>query len=191
MKKKLLSLLMAGAVVAGSTVPAFAQTYIDDDTQTIEAPVTVSGTVTNQTGGAPAGKIQVEVPTRLTFSVDQKGNFKAGQYSIKNSGAENIQVLVGDFQEKIANGGITVKNHSTNLANENRATVKLALVGNTEHVDLADLASKPDTAISIIPAGGSDNIRLMGAAGEQPDNGVDQNGASEEFNLIFKIKKHS
>ena len=191
MKKKLLSLLMAGAVVAGSTVPAFAQTYIDDDTQTIEAPVTVSGTVSNQTGGAPAGKIQVEVPTRLTFTVDQKGNFKAAQYSIKNSGSEPVQVLVGDFQETNTKGGITLKEHGDNIDTLDRSNIKLALKGNISYVDLADMQTYADTKISEIPAGGTDSIQLLGAAGKgtSSGNGVDQNGASEDFNLIFKIKK--
>lgn len=189
MKKKLLSLLMAGAVVAGTSVQAFAQTYIDNDTQTIDANVTVSGTISDQNGNAPSGKIQVEVPTKLTFTVDAKGNFKAAQYAIKNSGSAPVQVLVGDFQETNTSGGITLKKHSESLAGANRATVQLALVGNNDYVDLANVSAKATTPISIIAAGDTNNIQLKGAAGTTPDGSLDQSGESEDFNLIFKIKK--
>ena len=191
MKKKLLSLLMAGAVVAGTTMPAQAQTYTENAADTIEANVTVSGTIRDSKGNAPAGKIQVEVPTKLSFTVDQNGAFTAGQYSIKNSGAEEVQVLVGDFQETNVRGGITLEGHGENMDSLDRSHIQLALKGNTSYVDLSDMPGSADTKISVIPAGGSDNIQLLGAAGKATtnSNGVDQNGASEDFTLIFKIKK--
>ena len=188
MKKKLLSLLMAGAVVAGTSVQAFAQTYTGNAADTIEANVTVSGTIRDAQGNAPAGKIQVEVPTKLSFTIDQNGAFTAGQYAIKNSGSETVQVLLGSFQETDPTGGINLKKFGENLDSVDRSNVKLALKGNVAHVDLADKASA-DTKISEIKAGASDNIQLLGAAGKQPGGAVDQNGASEDFNLIFKIKK--
>ena len=191
MKKKLLSLLMAGAVVAGATVPAYAQTqtYTKNDTETIEADVTVSGTIKNKDGNAPAGKIQVEVPTKLSFTVDQNGNFTAVQYSIKNSGSEAVQVLVGDFTESNPRGGITLKGHGENMDSLDRSNVQLALKGNTGYVDLS--AVNTSQQISIINPGASDSIQLLGAAGKDKtaSHAVEKNGASEEFNLVFKIKK--
>ena len=189
MKKKLLSLLMAGAVVAGTTMPAQAQTYTENAADTIEANVTVSGTIRDSKGNAPAGKIQVEVPTKLSFTIDQNGKFTAGQYSIKNSGSEAVQVLVGDFTEADPNGGITLKGHSETMSNFDRSNIQLALVGNEGYVDLA--AVNPDTEISRIDGGDSDNIQLLGAAGDNlsSNSAVDQHGESEDFELVFKIKK--
>ena len=78
MKKKFLPLLMAGMVVVGTTglVNADTKTLTGNDTETLQSNVSVSGTVSNQQGTAPAGKITVELPTRMAFAVDQKGNFK-------------------------------------------------------------------------------------------------------------------
>ena len=59
MKKKVLSLLMAAAVVATTAVPAHAQTYEANDTETINANVTVTGTVSDIDGTAPQGKMWI------------------------------------------------------------------------------------------------------------------------------------
>ena len=189
MKKKLLSLLMAAAVVAGSTVPTFAQTYEANDTQTIDADVKVTGTVSNNKGIAPAGKIQVEVPTTLSFTVDKDGQFDAAQYTITNKSQSDIQVLVGSFKETNIGGGITLVGHSDSLSGKDRSHVQLALRGNRGHVDLA--AVNTNTQISVITGGNTDNIQLLGAAGDarKTSNAVDQSGASEKFELVFKIKK--
>ena len=189
MKKKLLSLLMAGAVVAGTAVPAHAQTYIKNESETIEANVTVTGTIKDQNGNAPAGKIQVEVPTTLTFTVDQKGVFDAAQYTITNKSQDAIKVTVGSFKETNKLGGITLKTHSQGLNGLDRSNIQLALVGNEGYVDLA--AVNPDTEISRIDGGDSDNIQLLGAAGDNlsSNSAVDQHGESEDFELVFKIKK--
>lgn len=191
MKKKLLSLLMAGAVVAGSSVQAFAQTYQAAESQTIDANVTVTGTVDNAKGIAPAGKIQVEVPTTLTFTVDKDGQFDAARYTISNKSQSSIQVLVGSFKESKIGGGIELVRHGDSLDAEDRSHVKMALVGNEGYVDLADVATKANSPISIIAGGDTDNIQLLGAAGKQSGGAVDKDGATEDFELVFKIKKHS
>ena len=193
MKKKLLSLLMAGAVVAGTTMPAYAQNYQAAESQTIDANVTVTGTVDNADGIAPAGKIQVEVPTTLSFTVDKDGQFDAAKYTISNKSQSTIQVLVGSFKESKISGGITLVQHGQSLKGQDRSHVQLALRGNEGYVDLADVTSKANSPISIIAGGDTDNIQLLGAAGDTatPGTGVDKDGASEDFELVFKIKKHS
>ncbi|MBQ6819672.1 MAG: hypothetical protein IJO26_00065 [Clostridium sp.] len=191
MKKKVLSLLMAAAVVATVSAPASAQTYEANSTETIDANVTVTGTVSDIQGTAPAGKIQVEVPTTLSFTVDQDGNFKAPTYTITNKSAEAVQVLVGSFQETNIGGGITLVGHADDLSTADRSSVKLALKGNAGYVDLA--AVDTTTKISVIESNDTDNIQLLGVSGLQSQNGttVDDNGASEDFNLVFKIKKNN
>jgi hypothetical protein len=189
MKKKLLSLLMAGVMVAGMSVTASAQTQTitGDDTQTYDANVKVTGTVTNDQGEAPAGKIQVEVPTTLSFTVDQSSNFKAPTYTIANKSAEAVVVSVGSFKETDDKGGITLHKNTEDIASEDRSHVKLTLKGNSGEVDLAAV----DTAIVIseIDSNNTDNIQLIGVAGESSGTAVDADGTSEEFNLVFKIKK--
>lgn len=190
MKKKFLSLLMAAAVVATTAVPAHAtsQTITGDDTQTYDANVTVTGTVTTVDGTAPAGKIQVEVPTTLSFTVDQAGNFTAPTYTISNKSAEAVSVSVGSFKETNVGGGITLVEKTGDLTGLDRANVKLTLRGNEAEVDLASVDT--NVVISTIESNNSDNIQLVGEAGTAAQLvDVDDNGASEDFNLVFKIKK--
>lgn len=190
MKKKVLSLLMAAAVIGTTAVPAYAQTYEANDTQTIDANVTVTGTVSDRQGTAPAGKIQVEVPTTLSFTVDQAGNFDAPTYTISNKSSVPVSVTVGSFKETINGGGITVLGHGQDLSNSDRSNVKLALKGNNGYVDLATVNT--DEVISIIAESNSDTIQLLGEAGTAAQSvDVDDKGASEDFNLVFKIKKNS
>ena len=194
MKKKFLPLLMAGMVVVGTTglVNADTTTVTGNDTQTLQSSVTVSGTVSNQDGTAPDGKITVELPTRMAFAVDKKGTLTGGTYTVKNSSKDAIDVYVAEFTK--TSGDIEVK--ETITGTDNRSKVKLELTGNEGTVNLADsrLNTSADDGIKVANIEGNNtrNITLAGEAGKAEDSsGVDLNGASAEFNMVFKVKKHS
>ncbi len=68
----------------------------------------VTGTVTKKDGSAPDGKIEVELPTTMSFSVDQKGNFSAGDFKVTNHSSTDIQVSVSGFMDLTPTSGITV-----------------------------------------------------------------------------------
>lgn len=194
MKKKFLPLLMAGMVVVGTTglVNADTTTVTGNDTQTLQSSVTVSGTVSNKQGTAPEGKITVELPTRMSFAVDQKSNVVGGTYTVKNSSKEAIDVYVSEFTK--TSGDIEVK--ETISSSDNRSKVKLELTGNEGTVNLANssLNTSADDGIKVANIEGNNtrNITLAGEAGKAEDSsGVDLNGASAEFNMVFKVKKHS
>ena len=194
MKKKFLPLLMAGMVVVGTTglVNADTTTVTGNDTQTLQSSVTVSGTVSNKQGTAPDGKITVELPTRMAFAVDQKSNVVGGTYTVKNSSKEAIDVYVSEFTK--TSGNINVIQDIVS-GTSNRADVKLELTGNADTVNLADSrlnTSGDGIKVANIEGNNTGNITLAGKAGTEEDqNGVDQNGASAEFNMVFKVKKHS
>ena len=193
MKKKFLPLLMAGMVVVGTTglVNADTTTVTGNDTQTLQSSVTVSGTVSNKQGTAPEGKITVELPTRMAFAVDQKSNVVGGTYTVKNSSKDAIDVYVAEFTK--TSGNIEVKN--TIAGDDNRSKVKLELTGNEATVNLADNqlnTSSDGIKVANVEGNNTGNITLAGQAGTAADeSGVDQNGASGEFNMVFKVKKHS
>ena len=193
MKKKLLSLLMAGAVVAGSTVQAFAQTYNVLDTDTINAQVKVTGQVTDNQGNAPAGRLEVEVPTALSFTVDNQGRLTAGNFTITNRSQADVDVKVGSFKETIKNGGITLHNNITNFdTTYDRSNVCLVLRGSGQDVILMD--GMQEQQLETIKGGQTATIQVLGAAGTQQatqNTGVDTNGANETFDLVFKISKHN
>ena len=194
MKKKFLPLLMAGMVVVGTTglVNADTTTVTGNDTQTLQSSVTVSGTVSNKQGTAPDGKITVELPTRMAFAVDQKSNVVGGTYTVKNSSKDAIDVYVAEFTK--TSGNIEVK--ETISGEDNRSKVKLELTaGNGDKVNLADSrlnTSGDGIKVANIEGNNTGSITLAGEAGKKDDpTGVDQNGASAEFNMVFKVKKHS
>ena len=196
MKKKFLPLLMAGMVVVGTTglVNADTTTVTGNDTQTLQSSVTVSGSVSNKQGVAPEGKITVELPTRMSFAVDQKSNVVGGTYTVKNSSKEAIDVYVAEFTR--TSGNINVVEELD--GESTRAHVKLELTGTGNGNNKVNLAnnqlntSSDGIKVANVEGNNTGNITLAGEAGKKDDpNGVDQNGASAEFNMVFKVKKHS
>ena len=190
MKKKLLQLLMAGMVVVGTTglvnADTTTTTVTGNNTQTLQSSVTVSGSVTTSQGEAPEGKITVELPTRMAFAVDQKGNLTGGTYTVKNSSKEGIDVFVSEFKQ--TEGTIEVVNQIQD--SYNRSKVKLTLTGNqSDPVNLHNIST--DKLVAKIDANNSESIILNGEAGKQEDETVDDNGATGQFNMVFKVKKAS
>ena len=133
MKKKFLGLALATMVALPATsVYAAGENNIINgvDTQTYTQNVKVSGSVSNKEGIAPAGKIEVELPTSMTFSVDEASNFKGVEYNVQNRSSVGVDVLVSEF--RAGDGNITVKPKSEltrDKANLNRSNVYLELVG--------------------------------------------------------------
>ena len=190
MKKKFLPLLMAGMVVVGTTglvnADTTTTTVTGNDTQTLQSSVTVSGTVSNQDGTAPDGKITVELPTRMAFAVDQKSNVVGGTYTVKNSSKDAIDVYVSEFKK--TEGTIEVVDQIQ--SSDSRSKVKLTLTGNqSAPVNLHNIST--DQLVAKIGANNSESIILNGEAGKQDDGTVDANGATGQFNMVFKVKKAS
>ena len=192
MKKKFLPLLMAGMVVVGTTglVNADTTTVTGNDTETLQSSVTVSGSVTTSQGVAPEGKLTVELPTRMAFAVDQSGNLTGGTYTVKNSSKDNIDVYVSEFKKTSGNIELV---ENIDSGNSNRGQVKLTLTGDQgSPVNLKTIETNPqDTLLAAIGANDSESIILGGEAGTQTDATIDRDGATGQFNMVFKVKKHS
>ena len=194
MKKKFLPLLMAGMVVLGTTglvnADTTTTTVTGNYTQTLQSNVTVSGSVTTNQGEAPEGKITVELPTKMAFAVDKVGNLTGGTYTVKNSSKDAIDVYVSEFRR--TSGDIEVK-QTISSDTDNRSKVKLELTGNTgTAVNLADSqldGTSDGVKVANVKGNNTGNITLTGEAGKADESGVDQNGASAEFNMVFKVKK--
>lgn len=118
MKKKFLSLMMAAAVVATTSVSAFADvrdgvTYPDsanvktqDDTDATSN-VTITGNVADDKGNMPTASFKVTVPTAASFTVN-KGGFIGANLEVKNEGTQEIEVYAQSFSR--VNGGTGVIN---------------------------------------------------------------------------------
>ena len=199
MKKKFLGLAMAAMVALPAAAYADTVQWNEGDTKDVE--VTVSGSVKSNTGIAPQGKLEVELPVSMDFSVDKNGTFNGTSYNVTNRIQHDVAVSVADFTETNKQGGIKLldKNQLSTLnTSGKRNEVIMALVGdNNEHVDLGafDKAVDSKKELLVVPKNnGVGTIQLEGIAGKQAidSNGDvdDTTGVAETFKLVFQIKKH-
>ena len=216
MKKKFLGLALAAAVALPATTA-----YAASDTQSIEmgknetqnVEVPVSGSIRNKQGQAPEGRIEVELPTKMAFTVDQDGNLPSTTYTIQNrSQGESIDVSVASFSggSTATEGGSNgIKLHQSGTVTghredkyRNEIELKLTNAQDTsKSVDLGNFKNISDEnqkLLATVKSGQTNSIVLSGVAGKKPSAGavsdstdVDSKGANEEFNLVFSIKKHS
>lgn len=197
MKKKFLGLAMAAMVALPAA--AYADTAQWNEGETKDVNVTVTGSVKNANGLAPQGKLEVELPVSMDFSVDQNGAFVGTTYKVTNKSQSKVAVSVADFSETDPNGGITIlpKSNKDTIDQQGRDNVIIALVGeNGKHVDLGafDKNEDPKKELLVINENnGVGTIELTGKAGKEAITGkgtvTNDTGVSETFKLVFQIKK--
>lgn len=201
MKKKLLSLVLAGAMVASTSVSAFADvTTVTTDGQ--QVPVTIKGSVNGQ-GNKPApGTLSVTVPTTLSFIVKNDGSVEGSYIKVQNNGTQPIKVYAYEFVDKTESSGITV--HNTGDLSK-KSDVSLTLSGrdgiacfNSETISATDKGvytsnntkgTSDGVLISNISIGQSDDLNLEGRAGTGALDQNDTEGITDTFTLKLKIKK--
>lgn len=101
MKKKLLSLVLAGAMVASTSVSAFADTNTqeyDISRGTAEHRVNIEGHVENSKGETVPGTISVTVPTSVAFTINSNGDITGGKIKIVNKSKEKVEVVAKSLQ---------------------------------------------------------------------------------------------
>ena len=108
MKKKFLSLMMAAAVVATTSVNAFASSDATVTTDGEEVDVTITGSVNDERNNPPEGTISVTIPTALAFTVDSTGNFKGTSLDVVNNGTQKVDVYAYQFVDGTGAGDIEV-----------------------------------------------------------------------------------
>ena len=209
MKKKFLGLALAAAVALPATSVYAAegyQTIQGEDNATLNHNVKVTGEVKTADGSAAAGKIEVELPTTMAFAVDQNSNLRGASYNVSNRSGCGIDVSVSSFSK--TTGDITVKpmtemDDESELINLDRSNVALQLNGTAEGaqttVDLGQIMNTgTETKVLNIAKNSSETMTLSGVAGKKAavdagrsgnPTGVDKDGASADFTLVFKIKK--
>ena len=213
MKKKFLGLALAAAVALPATTA-----YAANDTQSIEmgkndtqnVTVPVSGSIRNKQGAAPEGRIEVELPTKMAFTVDEDGKLPSTTYTVLNKSQDvNIDLSVASFSggsTATAGGSDGIKLHpsgtvSSNPSEKYRNEIELKLTNSKENkeIDLGgfNTSGGNGTKLATINAGETKSIVLSGVAGTKESNqvgsgstDVDSKGATEDFNLVFSIKKN-
>lgn len=206
MKKKLLSLVLAGAMVASTSVSAFADTNtVTTDGETTN--VTIKGSVANNEGEAPAGTISVTIPTTLSFNVSKEGAVNGGEVNIKNNGLDIIEVTAVEFQDKNPTTKINVKTpNDFNETSDSRSDIVLSIGGNQKRAyfkseevnssqngiyDVQGVNQRDGIKVSKIEAEGSDKLTLVGVGGKQAlsEEGEGKTGVMDEFILTLKVSK--
>ena len=209
MKKKLLSLVLAGAMVASTSVSAFADTTISSyEEGANKANVTISGSVDDDAGNQPSGTISVTVPTALKFQVDNKGHFTGSNITITNKGLDKVDILAHEFKDDTPTGGIVVKTQSelqsaitastakrSDVAlwiqgtNGDRAYFKSEAAGGNNGIYNEDGTNASNgIKVSSIDGGGNTVLTLEGSAG-QGELGRDAAAINESFTLKLKVVK--
>ena len=209
MKKKFLSLMMAAAVVATTSVSAFAANVTGSDENGTQADVTITGNVQDDLGNDAAGTFKVTVPTTAKFTVTNKGVFLGTDLEISNEGYQNIDVYAYQFVDKSNSDKINViqEKEVINTPTDKQRTIvsmKLTSDGNTAYLrtdktggvyENDDTTAASTTGVKLLNlTSGSELsptkgiIKLDGKAGQAAtiEGGK---AVSDEFVLTLKIKK--
>lgn len=207
MKKKFLSLMMAAAVVATTSVSAFAANVTGSDANEAQTNVTITGNVQDNNGNDAAGTFKVTVPTTANFTVTKAGTFLGTELEVANEGTQDIEVYAYKFIDKTVGEKIEVTKESEITSNQasvasSKVAMKLTNGSNIAYLksdnvkgvytndELTSAASDSGVKLLTLSSGSEGNptkgtISLEGTAGGQ----VVTSPVSDEFILTLKIKK--
>ena len=215
MKKKFLSLMMAAAVVATTSVSAFASTNLinSEDNKEAQSEVQITGKVQNNQGKDPVGTFKVTVPTTAEFTVTKDGNVIGPKLEVSNAGSQEIEVYAYKFVDESGSEKISVEAEDTILQNPestDNTKVSLKLVG-ANGDGIAYLASvNSDNSANGVYKGSNLSekatdsgvmvLRLQGGSEQSPVSGIIslegragkqavREAVKDDFKLTLKIKK--
>lgn len=212
MKKKLLSLVLAGAMVASTSVSAFADTVSSEKyeatggdvysiTDERDANISIEGKIADSTNTVTPSTISVTVPTAAKFTVDSKGNLIGSNINITSQGDTSVEVIAYKFADPTGTSAINAVSLDE-LKSENqgdsgdRSKVYLKLVGDEASVSL-------QSANGVCGLENSDNVdnTVLGRVGKGKSLKLNLDGkavttgtalsapVSDTFTLTLKLKK--
>lgn len=189
MKKKFLSLMMAAAVVATTSVSVFAAENVqvttpnsanitDLDSNSPIHKVNITGHVQNEEGEMPSASFKVTIPTAANFTVTNKGKLIGPDLTIKNEGTQGVDVYAYGFSNT-GDGGIRVTSEDNVTTGGGsdvpRTTVSLRLLVDEKPIAYlgadsqnskegvyngADLGTKPEGGIKLLSLeAGADKVQ--------------------------------
>lgn len=196
MKKKFLSLMMAAAVVATTSVSAFASTTLPTTPYTAtgankvvvsekgegqESEINIRGDISDNDNNLAPSTISVTVPTAAKFTVDKSGNLVGSNIKITSEGSEPVSVSAYKFIDTTPNSNITVVGESevagSDGTGDERKKVSLKLTGNrksvvlkTETVDSKTGIYKEEANGQEVEVGASDDFVLGNVKSDSPLN---------------------
>ena len=208
MKKKFLSLMMAAAVVATTSVSAFAaettQSVTVRPNEDSEVTIPMQGDITDRTGATVPSSISVTVPTAANFTVNKNGNLQASSITITSHG-EKVEVVAGNFKDPTGTKDIEVVAPSeftrgTTAVDRNKVSLKVqgddgAVYLKTEtdsresgiydYATGAKVTSESNKVLGYAFDGKPLTLTITGEAGEKGE----QKAITDRFTLMLKIRK--
>lgn len=202
MKKKFLSLMMAAAVVATTSVSAFAQDqeYEVSKVKEADANVTITGDIADREGHVVPSTISVTVPTATNFSVTKEGDTVSPTITITSRSEEPVSVIAKSFVDPTKNSGITVVRESE--LSEDSSKVALTLKGDEGSVVLksesgngnglykldVDEVADADTVLGTVRKNAPVNLTLEVKVKKEGYTAPSK-AVSDNFKLVLKLKK--
>ena len=205
MKKKFLSLMMAAAVVATTSVSAFAAGNVDTSVDIPEGEgkkinVQITGNVEDENGDVLPGTVSVTVPTAAVFNVNsESGKVNSGEMIITNHSDEKILVFASDFTDTTGSSEIELKKEDEVTQ---RGHVALKLTGGIKTIfftsedkdgksgKIYDTSTKneiqPGAHIGEVTKDNPLKLRLEGKGSTSGDKST---AIKDDFQLVFKIKR--
>ena len=207
MKKKLLSLVLAGAMVASTSVSAFAEANTSNvdvfEGRESTTQIDIKGDIYNEQNKPVAGTVTVTVPTSTTFTVNKDGVLTAPDIVIRNNGEETVSVIAESFNDSTAGDKINIV-HENDFGSDagavERTKVTLKLIGdNTYHLKSVKQSgekgiykangdkAEENPVLGNVIAKNDLTIRVEGKAGKtgQPL----EDAVTDNFKLVLKLKK--
>lgn len=206
MKKKFLSLMMAAAVVATTSVSAFAaettQSVTVRPNEDSEVTIPMQGDITDRTGATVPSSISVTVPTAANFTVNKNGNLQASSITITSHG-EKVEVVAGNFKDPTGIKEIEVVAPSdftkgTKAVDRNKVSLKVQGTEGTvylktetdgsgiyDYVTGNKVTSESNKVLGYAVNGKPLTLNITGEAGEKGD----QKAITDSFTLMLKIRK--
>lgn len=213
MKKKLLSLVLAGAMVASTSVSAFAatpttiqgNTTIEAGTDEQDVPVGITGNILDNNGNVKPGTINVSVPTATSFSVNSTGDLVSANMVITNNSDEKIKVIAKGFKDPNGDQEIDVITKKAfddagGKTGNTKGKIWLKLAGEEKYIGLSSegngkmydnennetQVTETTGEIGELSANKSLTLKLVGEGGT---NGSETKAIKDEFKLILKVKR--
>ena len=215
MKKKLLSLVLAGAMVASTSVSAFAEKATgtifeatggpsyDITNSERDADISIEGKIADTNNDVKPSTISVTVPTVAKFTVDSSGNLIGSTIAITSQGEGEVQVIAHKFKDTTGTQEIDVVDEDTLKSSTKRNQVSLTLRGNAGSVSLKsetndgnglckigtseEITETSDKVIGEIRNGQTEKLTLEGKAVKT--GSALTTPVSDTFTLTLKIKK--
>lgn len=219
MKKKLLSLVLAGAMVASTSVSAFAADTNEKEYDITSGPkehkVNIEGNITNGSNEVVPGTISVTVPTSVAFTINSNGNIAGGKIKIVNKSNEKVEVVAKEFTDTTSADKIVIVKDSEldqkiddGASDPSKKYISLNIQSDSKSLGLISAKGAGKTGFlngdtEIATSGSDENVSLgtawkdndltLSLTGRTKKNGetysAPANPIRDDFSLLLKIQK--